>query len=289
MKPFRFRGGFCFLIHNNLCISYGANTLNSMGIFISSHNNKKKNMPYRRLPTTDKARLRALEASLEMASGVEAENMAFSKQTLYELKNVKTTFDNHLKHYEFDANIESEKNSQYKAYMENARLYVSHFIQILYMNIEREELKSEILSFYGLQDFNFKTPSLNTESEVLEWGTKLIDGEKKRMQNGGSPIYNPSIALVKVKVEDFKDVAVYQQNLKRNTLRSYDKLQEVRKTTNDFISRLWTEIEEHFYESTSKHKRQMAQEYGVVYVFRRNEKKKLKAEDLQVDLLFEFN
>jgi hypothetical protein len=246
-------------------------------------------MPYRRLPTTDKARLRALEASLEMASEIGTDKLAFSKQTLYELKNVKTTFENQLKHYEFDANIEAEKNGNYKGSMEKAQLYVAHFIQILYMSIEREELKEEVLSYYDLQDFNLKIPSLNTESEILEWGKKLIEGEKKRMQKGGSPIYNPSIALVKVKVEDFKDVAVYQQNLKRNTLRTYDKLQEIRKITNDFISSLWTEIEENFADSTSKHKRQMAQEYGVVYVFRRNEKKKLKAEDLQVDLLFEFN
>lgn len=246
-------------------------------------------MPYRRLPTTDKARIRALEAALEMASEMEAENLAFSKSTLYELKNVKTAFENHLKHYEFDAKIESEKNGEYRVSLERARLYVSHFMQILYMGIEREELKNEILSFYGLQDLSMKLPALNTESEILGWGTKLIDGEKKRMQNGGSPIYNPSIALVKVKVEDFKDVAVYQHNLKRNTLRSYDKLQEIRKTTNDFISSLWTEIEENFADNSSKHKRQKAQEYGVVYVFRRHEKKKLQSEDLQVDLLFEFN
>ncbi len=220
---------------------------------------------------------------------MESGNLAFSKQTLYELKNVKTAFENHLKHYEFDVKIESEKNGEYRASLEKARLYVSHFMQILYMGIEREELKNEILSFYGLQDLNMKLPALNTESEILEWGTKLIDGEKKRMQSGGSPIYNPSIALVKVKVEDFKDVAVFQHNLKRNTLRSYDKLQEIRKKTNDFISNLWTEIEENFASNSSKHKRQKAQEYGVVYVFRRNEKKKMQSEDLQVDLLFEFN
>jgi hypothetical protein len=66
-------------------------------------------------------------------------------------------------------------------------------------------------------------------------------------------------------------------------------MQEIRKKTNDFISSLWTEIEENVANDSTKHKRQKAQEYGVVYVFRRNEKKKLKSEDLQVDLLFEFN
>jgi hypothetical protein len=246
-------------------------------------------MPYRRLPTTDKARLRALEAALNIASEKNPEKLAFSKQTLYELKNAKTSFENHLKHYEFDAKIESEKIGDYKTAMDKARLYVSHFIQMLYMSIEREEIKMETLAFYGLQELEMKIPSLANEKEVLDWGWKIVDGEQKRMQKGGSPFYNPSIALVKVKVEDFKDVAIFQHNLKRNTLRSYDKMQELRKITNDFISKLWTEIEENVPANTPKHRRQIAQEYGVVYVFRRNEKKKMRMEDLQVDLLFEFN
>lgn len=246
-------------------------------------------MPYRRLPTTDKARLRALDAALNVISDRDAGKLAYSKNTLFELKNIKTNFENHLKHHELNLKIESEKNAGYKAAHEKARLYVSHFIQVLFMNIEREELKEEVLSFYGLYNSEGKVPSLNSEQEILEWGKSIIQGEQKRMQKGGSPVYNPSIALVKVKVEDFNEAAIFQQNLRRNTLRSYEKLQNLRKTTNEFISRMWTEIEENMADLPTKHKRQRAQEYGVVYVFRRNEKKKLKAEGMQVDLLFDFN
>ncbi len=246
-------------------------------------------MPYRRLPTTDKARLRALEAALAVASDRDAGKLAFSKHTLFELKNVKSNFENHLVHHELDLKIESEKNVKYKAAFDKARIYVSHFIQVLFMNIDREELKDDVLSFYDLQDTGGKIPSLVSEQEVMEWGRKIIQGEKKRMQKGGSPIYNPSIALVKIKVEDFNEIAVFQQNLKRNTLRSYEKLQQLRKSTNDFISKLWNEIEENLGNYPDKNRRQYAQEYGIVYVFRRNEKKKLKAQGLQVDLMFEFN
>lgn len=246
-------------------------------------------MPYRRLPTTDRARLRALEAALNIASDRDAGKLAYSKHTLFELKNIKTNFENHLTHHELEVKIESEKNVKYKAAFEKARLYVSHFIQVLFMNIEREELKEDVLAFYGLQDSGGKVPAITSEQEILEWGKKIIQGEQKRMQKGGSPIYNPSIALVKVKVEEFNETAIFQQNLKRNTLRSYEKLQLLRKSTNEFISKLWTEVEDNMGNLPPKNRRQYAQEYGIVYVFRRNEKKKLKSEGMQVDLLFEFN
>lgn len=246
-------------------------------------------MPYRRLPTTDKARLRALDAALVIASNRDAVKLAFSKHTLFELKNIKSNFENHLTHHELDVKIELEKSVKYKVAFEKARLYVSHFIQVLFMNIEREELKEDVLSFYGLHDSGGKMPSLTSEQEILGWGKKIIQGEQKRMQKGGSPIYNPSIALVRVKVEDFNEAAIFQQNLKRNTLRSYEKLQQLRKSTNEFISRLWTEIEENLGSLPPKNRRQFAQEYGIVYVFRRNEKKKLRSEGMQVDLMFEFN
>ena len=245
-------------------------------------------MPYRRLPTTDKARLRALEAALETASENDLENLAFSQPILEELKLVKMNFENALKQYEADARLQTKKSTHYKAAFEKAYLYVSHFIQVIYMNIERGELKKEVLQHYELNDLDGKIPPLKREKDLIEWGNRLIAGEQNRKQNGGSPIYNPSIALVKVNVENFREVAIYQNTLKKNTVRTYEKLKEQRNITNEFISRMWNEIEENVDGDSAKHKRQLAQEYGLVYIFRRKEKKKLRSEDLQRDLIFEF-
>lgn len=245
-------------------------------------------MPYRRLPTTDKARMRAIEAALKMAAKKAGYKQAFSKHTLDELNRVNFIFQNTLKQYELDIKIQSDKNKEYKVALEKARMYVSHFIQVLFMAIERNEIKSKTLEFYELEEFQGKVPKLNSEQDILEWGNKIIDGEQKRIQNGGSPIYSPSIALVKINVHDFNDAAIFQQNLKRNTARSFEKMQELRKTINGFISRLWTEIEENVVSDSPKHYRQLAQEYGIVYVFRRNEKKEIKTVGLQTDLLFDF-
>ncbi|MEN8117685.1 MAG: hypothetical protein ABFS16_11940 [Bacteroidota bacterium] len=245
-------------------------------------------MPYRRLPTTDKARIRALNAALEKVITENGTILAFSNHSIEELQNVKNTFENHLTQYELDIKLQSDNIKEYKAALDKAKMYVSHFIQVLLFASERGEINGGIKYYDGLDKFDGKLPPLNTEEEVLEWGDKMIKGEQKRIEKGGSAIYNPSIALVKFKVEELHDAAVFQQTLKRNTLRSFEKMQNLRKITNDFISKLWTEIEDGIDTDSPKIKRQLTQEYGIVYIFRRNEKKQLTSRELQRDLIFDF-
>ncbi|MCK3683682.1 hypothetical protein [Maribellus sp. YY47] len=240
-------------------------------------------MPYRRLPTTDKARLRALEAALNKVSTITTRNIPFAKHSIEELQNVKTQFENALKHYELNIKQQSDNNKNYKATQETARLYLSHFIQVLLFASERGEIKGG-LKFYGnLQEMGGKLPSLNTEQEILEWGRIVVNGEQNRVRQGGSAIYSPSIALVKFKLEEFSDAAIFQQNLKRNTLRAFEKMQQLRKSTNDFISQLWTEIETHLeLEAGSEdEKRNLAEEFGIVYVLRRKERKLLQKQNVE--------
>lgn len=245
-------------------------------------------MPYRRLPTTDKARIRALNAALGKVIKQNGKDLAFSNHTVEELQNVKNNFENHLTQYDLDTKLQSDNIKEYKEVFDRTKMYVSHFMQVLLFASERGEINGGIKYYDGLDSYEGRLPVLNTEKEILEWGNKMVKGEQERMQKGGSAIYNPSIALVKFKVQELHDATVFQQTLKRNTLRSFDKMQTLRKVTNDFVSKLWTEIEEGIEQESPKLKRQIAQEYGIVYVFRRNEKKTLTAEELQTDLLFEF-
>ncbi len=244
-------------------------------------------MPYRRLPTTDKARMRALEAALKKATENKSGQVAIPNHLIEELENVKRKFENMLTQYELDIKIQAERNQDYRKALENARMYVSHFIQVLFLTSERGEINGGI-KYYELKEYDGKVPPLNTEEEILYWGNKVVEGEQKRIQKGGSAIYNPSIAMVKIKVEEFYDAAIFQNNLRKNTQRSFEKMRAIRKVTNDFISRLWSELEEKTTIDDAKIKRQVLQEYGLVYVFRRNEKKKMGPKELQRDLVFDF-
>ncbi|MFV0592279.1 MAG: hypothetical protein ACK5M7_12905 [Draconibacterium sp.] len=240
-------------------------------------------MPYRRLPTTDKARLRALEAALQKVNTITSRNIPFAKHSIEELQSVKNQFENTLKHYELNIKQQSDNNKQYKTTQETARLYLSHFIQVLLFASERGEINGG-LKYYGkLQELGGKTPTLNSEQEILEWGQIVVNGEQNRVRQGGSAIYSPSIALVKFKLEEFSDAAIFQQNLKRNTLRTFEKMQQLRKTTNDFIAQLWTEIENHLEleAGSEEEKRKLAEDFGIVYVLRRKERKLLQKQQAE--------
>ncbi|MCF6358328.1 MAG: hypothetical protein L3J54_11035, partial [Draconibacterium sp.] len=67
-------------------------------------------MPYRRLPTTDKARMRALESALKKATRKSSDKLAISIPMIEELKSVKSKFENMLTHYEINIKIQSERN-----------------------------------------------------------------------------------------------------------------------------------------------------------------------------------
>jgi hypothetical protein len=263
-----------------MCISSIAKDENCICVSLNSQKLEGL-MPYRRLPTTDQARLRALNAALKKLSQINVKVGPLAKDSIEQLHSVKSQFENALKHYELNIKQQSENNVNYKATQDTARMYLSHFIQVLFFASERGEINGGIKFFGKLQELEGKLPSLNSEQEILDWGQIIVNGEQNRVRQGGSAIYSPSIALVKFKLEEFRDAAMFQQNLKRNTLRAFEKMQQLRKTTNDFIARLWTDIENHLsMEARSEdEKRQLAEEFGIVYVLRRKERKLLAAKE----------
>ena len=78
----------------------------------------------------------------------------------------------------------STKNAQLQR---NAELYLSHFVQVLYMAIERGEIKDSYLELYGLTPGLYILPNFKTCEWLVENGPKIIEGEKKRLKKVGCP------------------------------------------------------------------------------------------------------
>ena len=100
-----------------------------------------------------------------------------------------------------------------------ARMYISHFVQVVNMAIARGELKPEVRTWYGLNEDSRAIPEINTEQQLIEWGRKVIDGEEERMVQGGSRVFNPTIAMVRMRFEKFLETYDFHKDLLRGRTR----------------------------------------------------------------------
>ena len=166
-------------------------------------------------------------------------------------------------------------------------MYISHYIQVMNFAIHRGEQKSSIRNYYDTEEFENNLPPLSSDENILEWGKKIIDGDQKRIMNGGNPFYNPSIALVKVNYEKFIDAHRFQKNLQNITDRGSSLVAELRDEVDELIVQLWNEIEDKFEHLPDQLKRDESKKYGVVYVFRKSEIAKIEAEKKQHQIDFE--
>jgi hypothetical protein len=223
-------------------------------------------MPYRRLPNTDQARLRALQTAITLGQKRDPEELAFSTKSLSRLRSFYTNFETTLIHHKLARTQQEKSSNAYLETVKKSRIYLSHFIQVLNFAIQRGDMKPAVREFYGFNDK--KSPSLIMDSEVLEWGKKIIEGEHKRVTHGGNPLYNPSIAMVKVKFDQFVDAYHFQKTLQSNTARWTIKVAELRDEADEIILDIWNEVEEHFSELSDDLKREKATEYGLTYVYR---------------------
>jgi hypothetical protein len=243
-------------------------------------------MPYRRLPNTDVARLRAIEAGLELGKRTAVTKLAFSQQTLERLQVFYPNFLGSIRQLNISKQNQFDRSKEYSEIFRKAKLYLSHFLQVVNFAIARGEMKPEVIEFYGLKMNSKATPPLNLEAHILTWGERIIEGEQKRVMKGGSPIYSPSIALVKVHYEEFKEAYHHQKMLQNITNRASVKVAELREQADEMIQTMWNEVENSMTHLSDDERREKAAQYGIVYVFRASEQKKSEVESLQQSIVF---
>ncbi|NSW45621.1 MAG: hypothetical protein HPY79_07395 [Bacteroidales bacterium] len=245
-------------------------------------------MPYRRLPNTDNARLRAMKKALEMVTKVQPNELAFSLTTLNKLNALCPYFEQMLHQQKQAIAIQAAKSKELANYSRKAKLYISHFYQVFNFAILRNEIPAAARKFFGLRENDSRTPNLLTEKDIVYWGEQIIKGEPERLAKlGGNPITNPTAAVVKVRYEQFLEALHHQKILQKSTKYATDKIAELRADVDSIILTLWNEIEEHFSNYDDEEKRKKASEYGVVYVWRPNERANTKEEIVDEIELFE--
>ena len=229
-------------------------------------------MPYRRLPNTDIARIRALKAAGSKGDVSDLRDLPLSLNTLSEARSFLRKFDGAQEHYMQCLDRQTKASRKHQACVKTARLYLSHFIQVLHMAVIRGEIKETHKKLYGLSMTDHTVPDLTNEASMAVWGKNVIEGEQKRTAQGGVPIYTPTIAKVKVHYELFLDSHERQKNLQAFTSDSLGKLAAMRSRADELILDIWNQLEEAYQGVTPNDARlNLCRDYGLIYYYRTGE------------------
>ncbi len=233
---------------------------------------REGNLPYRLLPTTDAARIRALKAAIERADQLELTKLAYSTRYIHPLRNFLQQLQTGKFEQEQSHKQVINQNKDHQKKLQRARLFLTHFIQVLNMCIIRDEFQAETRQLYGLDVSDSRVPALQSEEQVIKWGQLIIDGETKRIRMGGAPIMNPTLGKVRVWYERFKDSYHSQQTANKSYQRSTAQLTGLRRKIDALLQAVWNEVEDYYSSLPDDKARINCSEYGIVYVYRRNEK-----------------
>jgi hypothetical protein len=247
---------------------------------ISKSTNKQinKKMPYRRLPNTDNARVKALKTAIEKARDTDFQDLAVSPSILEKARSTMMQFERLCMRYQQSYDTQVRAGKAFQGKVKNARMYISHFIQVLYMCVMRAEIKEEHLQLYGLKNANMIIPDLTSNEQLIEWGRRVIEGENARTSKGGVPIYNPSVAKLKVMYSLFKDGYHTQKLHQKTTAHIQDEVANYREVVDDVIFEIWEQVEKYNLNLPVKQRLDRNREYGVVYYYRKGEVEKDETE-----------
>ena len=197
--------------------------------------------------------------------------LAFSQGTFQKVQSFLPLFERSVQDHKRTFNQQILKNKDYQQVQRKARMYISHFIQVMNMAIARGELPPITRTYYGFNEEDAKIPPLISEQDVLKCGENILQGEAKRTMRGLTPITNPTGAVVKVWYENFKEACANQKAIQKSNTKSVGELTDMRRQADNIIVQVWNEVENKFNDLPEEMKREKASEHGISYVFRKNE------------------
>jgi len=240
-------------------------------------------MPYRRLPNTDQARLRALKTAVQRASESDFTEQVLPYRLTTEAENCLLKFENTVSQYQISFGNKVTANKKYKRMVQNTRMYISHFIQVLNFAVLRGEIKKEQKRLYHLNENNYNLPDLSTEENLLLWGKNIIEGETARMGEGGIPINCPAINKVKVHYDMFQENQLNQSMHRKSTNRVYEDLEALRNEADRIILQIWNIVEAYYSKRLPYDRMRSCENYGLKFYYRPKEKRITPETDREIE------
>lgn len=220
----------------------------------------------RKLPNTHITRENALIKAAQRQAGLPATDQVLTPSTVTRLTAMEPTYTEAMGDVnKAQAALSANTPDKDKAVQE-ARMFNSHFIQVFNLGVARGKYPAGHRAYYGLQVDSSALPPMDTETDVLNWGARLINGDADRTGAGGAAMANPDIAEVQAAHTAASAPASSQDVLKEQLDIAQEKLAELSIGADSLIKRIWDEVETFYGEELPASKRANARLWGVVYV-----------------------
>ena len=228
-------------------------------------------MPYRRLPKTDAARLKVLKTVLENNDIYTVRNRVVDWSVLNKCRPAYDRLLTAMEQYKVIIVAQKRAGAKIETLHRNALMYVSHFLQVLLLAVERGEIKRSCLGLYGLEEDNISLPQLKSSETLITVGEKVVEGEKQRLKRGGLPIFNPAIGKVATHLDIFREAYRDHRKKMEITEKALANIQALRPEIDDTILELWNQIEAHYADLPPETRFNACRKLGVIYYYRRHE------------------
>jgi len=220
----------------------------------------------RKLPNTHVTRAAAIEIAKNKKDNVPPAQNVLTAATALRLDAIYTNYSARMLAVSNALAAQSESTAGTSAAFSKSKMFVSHFIQVFFLGVERSVYTKEQKAFYGLDVNQTALPKLDSDADLLIWGKRLKDGDPLRVAAGGAAMSNPTIAQCNTAYDAW--VALY--NAHSTEKEAYDIAQEqleaIIPEADGVILKVWDEAETFYNEETPSSKRNNCRLWGAVYV-----------------------
>jgi len=222
---------------------------------------------FRDIPKSIAGIRKALREAKEKYDGVTAllGTPAYSAETYARLMGFYPNFNTQI--IEMDAAKGEQLDASFieDGKMTLARLFISHYIQVMFFDIERGVYPNAVKGYYGLDGNQTTLPKLSTESDITTWGDNIHNGEATLVANGYIAMVNPSAAQVKAAMIDFKTSHETQSAKVEAFDEESEDVAALLSAARELVIDIWDEVEFTYRKEEFPSLRANSRLYGVVY------------------------
>lgn len=247
-------------------------------------------MPFRQLPSTILGRNKVLERASQKVESTAPEMWAISTETQTKLATLYVKLRKELAERQEQFARQAEASAAENAQQQILHCFVSHFIRVFNLAVERGQYKASDRLYYGLNASQSELPKLSTEQDLVTWALNIIAGEEKRLALNGEgeeravetsaiPMSNPSIAEVQTELDKYIALSKAQSEEKQAFDTENKDVLDMLPEIDDLIRDIYDEVEFYYRKETAANKRKLARQWGVLYVSRSGEDPEEEAEN----------